>query len=126
MSASVWKTGQTFLEELGNHKAFKKELLLSMSQRRYLLSPSSCYPSRWGFFCPFSSLCQRSDKWGSLPQPRRGLTPRGSLECNPEIPAFPGSFIGLILGTEKRKDRRTPTGLCNSYWGSADRAFGTC
>ena len=21
---------------------------------------------------------------------RRGLTPRGSLECNPEIPAFPG------------------------------------
>ena len=22
--------------------------------------------------------------------PGRGLTPRGSLECNPEIPAFPG------------------------------------
>ena len=21
---------------------------------------------------------------------RRGLTPRGSMECNPEIPAFPG------------------------------------
>ena len=21
---------------------------------------------------------------------RRGMTPRGSLECNPEIPAFPG------------------------------------
>ena len=21
---------------------------------------------------------------------RRGLTPRGSLECNPEVPAFPG------------------------------------
>ena len=21
---------------------------------------------------------------------RRGLTPRGSLECNPEMPAFPG------------------------------------
>ena len=36
------------------------------------------------------------------------------------------SFIGLILGTEKRKDRRTPTGLCNSYWGSADSTFGTC
>ena len=36
------------------------------------------------------------------------------------------SFIGLILGTENRKDRRTPTGLCNSYWGSADSAFGTC
>ena len=25
----------------------------------------------------------------SMPS-RRGLTPRGSLECNPEIPAFPG------------------------------------
>ena len=24
------------------------------------------------------------------PSSRRGLTPRGSLECNPEIPAFPG------------------------------------
>ena len=23
-------------------------------------------------------------------QERRGLTPRGSLGCNPEIPAFPG------------------------------------
>jgi len=36
------------------------------------------------------------------------------------------SFIGLILGTKKRKDRRTLTGLCNSYWGSADSASGTC
>ena len=35
------------------------------------------------------------------------------------------NLIGLILGTEKRKDRRTPTGLCNSYWGSANSAFGT-
>ena len=25
---------------------------------------------------------------------RRGLTPRGSLECNPEIPAFPGVNSG--------------------------------
>ena len=25
-----------------------ERLLLSMSQRRYLLSPSSCYISRWG------------------------------------------------------------------------------
>ena len=24
---------------------------------------------------------------------RRGLTPRGSLECNPEIPAFPGHAV---------------------------------
>ena len=24
---------------------------------------------------------------------RRGLTPRGSLECNPEIPAFPGDAM---------------------------------
>ena len=29
-------------------------------------------------------------------------------------------FIGLILGTKKIKDSRTPTGLGNSYWGSAD------
>ena len=35
---------------------------------------------------------------------RRGLTPRGSLECNPEIPAFPGeeyevpdTRLGVIL-----------------------------
>ena len=35
-------------------------------------------------------------------------------------------FIGLILGTKKIKDRRTPTDLGNSYWGSADSgAFGT-
>ena len=27
--------------------------------------------------------------WQADPS-RRGLTPRGSLECNPEIPAFPG------------------------------------
>ena len=34
-------------------------------------------------------------------------------------------FIGLILGTKKSKDRRTPTDLGNSYWASADSAFGT-
>ena len=35
-------------------------------------------------------------------------------------------FIGLILGTKKIKDRRTPTCLGNSYWGPADSgAFGT-
>ena len=35
-------------------------------------------------------------------------------------------FIDLILGTKKIKDRRTPTGLGNSYWGPADSgAFGT-
>ena len=34
-------------------------------------------------------------------------------------------FIGLILGTEKSRDRRTPTGLGNSSWGPADSAFGT-
>ena len=34
-------------------------------------------------------------------------------------------FIGLILGTKKIKDRRTPADLGNSYWGSADSAFGT-
>ena len=34
-------------------------------------------------------------------------------------------FIDLILGTEKSKDRRTPTSLGNHYWGPADSAFGT-
>ena len=35
-------------------------------------------------------------------------------------------FFGLILGTKKIKDRRTPTRLGNSYWGPADSgAFGT-
>jgi len=36
-------------------------------------------------------------------------------------------FIGLILGTKKIKDRRTPTCLGNSYWGTAEEsgAFGT-
>ena len=29
-------------------------------------------------------------------------------------------LIGLILGTKKIKDRGTPTGLGNTYWGSAD------
>ena len=29
---------------------------------------------------------------------RRGLTPRGSLECNPEIPAFPGDLIEVSSG----------------------------
>ena len=28
--------------------------------------------------------------WVVFVTSRRGLTPRGSLECNPEIPAFPG------------------------------------
>ena len=34
-----------------------------MSQRHYLLGPSSGYPSRWGFFCPYSSLFQGSGQW---------------------------------------------------------------
>ena len=34
-------------------------------------------------------------------------------------------FIGLILGTEKSKDRRIPTSLGNSLLGPEDRAFGT-
>ena len=34
---------------------------------------------------------QKTKIMASGPFPsRRGLTPRGSLECNPEIPAFPG------------------------------------
>ena len=27
-------------------------VLFGMSQRHYLLNPSSCYPSQWGFFYP--------------------------------------------------------------------------
>ena len=40
-----------------------ERLLFGMSQRHYLLDPSSCYTSRWGFFCPYSSLCQESGQW---------------------------------------------------------------
>ena len=54
---------------------------------------------------------------------------RNPLHSLPEnllnIWPVPTVFIGLIIGTEKIKDRRTPTGLCNSYWGPADGAFGT-
>ena len=32
----------------GHNRGTLKGLLLSMSQRHYLLSPSSCYPSQWG------------------------------------------------------------------------------
>ena len=34
-------------------------------------------------------------------------------------------FLGLILGTERSRDRRSPTGLDNRYWGPADGASGT-
>ena len=37
-----------------------ERLLLGMPQRHYLLGPSSHYPSQWGFFCPYSSLCQKN------------------------------------------------------------------
>ena len=33
-------------------------------------------------------------------------------------------FIGLILDTEKSKNRRTPMVLGNSYWGAAENPFG--
>ena len=35
---------------------------------------------------------------GSLPQTRRGLTPRGSLECNPEIPRLLPGTLGNFPG----------------------------
>ena len=39
----------------------------------------------------FSRVAATREESGVLGFPsRRGLTPRGSLECNPEIPAFPG------------------------------------
>ena len=37
-----------------------------------------------------AAACRPHDPWGPRGWARRGLTPRGSLECNPEIPAFPG------------------------------------
>ena len=40
-----------------------ERVLFGMSQRHYLLGPSSCYPSWWGFFCPYFSLCQESGQW---------------------------------------------------------------
>ena len=42
---------------------------------------------------PHRNYCRTKASWArhttGFPS-RRGLTPRGSLECNPEIPAFPG------------------------------------
>ena len=44
----------------------------------------------------FGHLMRRTDSFAKplmlekIDPSRRGLTPRGSLECNPEIPAFPG------------------------------------
>ena len=35
-----------------------------------LLGPSSCYPNPWGFFCPYSSLCQESGQWKRWAQVR--------------------------------------------------------
>ena len=40
-----------------------ERLLFGMSQRHFLLSPSSCYPSHQGFFCPYPSLWQGSGQW---------------------------------------------------------------
>ena len=46
---------------------------------------------RYCIFCPVYTRVATREESGGLGVPsRRGLTPRGSLECNPEIPAFPG------------------------------------
>ena len=50
----------------------------------------------FGSFGALFSAEGRLEPWHEnrgVPVPsRRGLTPRGSLECNPEIPAFPGAL----------------------------------
>ena len=53
-----WTDGQS-----GHSWGTLERLVFDMSQRHYLLSPSSCYPSWWGFSCPYSSLCQGSGQW---------------------------------------------------------------
>ena len=44
---------------------------------------------QWGTMKPLSIATREESGVLGVPS-RRGLTPRGSLECNPEIPAFPG------------------------------------
>ena len=49
-----------------------------------------CNPLQYSWGLQETRVATREES-GVLGFPsRRGLTPRGSLECNPEIPAFPG------------------------------------
>ena len=62
---------------------------------RPMTSPLSKLKSRLDSLEPLRGLPETHvatrEEGGVLGFPsRRGLTPRGSLECNPEIPAFPG------------------------------------
>ena len=50
---------------------------------------NSCYPDSSGVLVPSPSGAYHG-RFCTFSASRRGLTPRGSLECNPEIPAFPG------------------------------------
>ena len=80
-----------FLEPLGTggrqwaQLRDSERLLFGMSQRHYLLGPNSCYPSWWGFFCPYSSLCQESDQW--------------KLSIGQEFSRFSGRLWRGFLGT---------------------------
>ena len=49
---------------VGKIEGLWQGLLLSVSWRlHYLLCPSSCCSSWWGFFCPQFPLCQGSGQW---------------------------------------------------------------
>ena len=79
-------------------------------------------------FCLGSILGERSWRTGGKSSGKN--VPRNPLHNLPEtlLNTWPmlTVFIGLILGTKKIKDRRTPTSLVISYWGPADSgAFGT-
>ena len=91
------------------------------SKYSFCADGSSCFSARralcpngrggWIPFRPLRGLQETRvatrEESGVLVLPsRRGLTPRGSLECNPEIPAFPGeeqarnpSLLSGVLGT---------------------------
>ena len=63
----------------------------------YVSGPNLVLLHCWEYGRPFNTLWAflvaqtTREESGVLGFPsRRGLTPRGSLECNPEIPAFPG------------------------------------
>ena len=65
---------------------------------------------------------RRKKQWENVPRDPLHNLPENLLNACPALTVL----IGLILGTEKIKDRRTPTGLGNSYWGPAGSgAFGT-
>ena len=60
-----WAPAHKQLSSSGCNWGTPERLLPSMSWRLHfpLLSPRTCCPSWWGFFCPYPSLCQGSGQW---------------------------------------------------------------